>query len=38
MEGASIKDKTKKDTQSKFHKVIEPPMLMYGSENWALNR
>jgi hypothetical protein len=33
-----IKNKSRKGTQVKFYKVIAAPMLMYGSENWALNR
>jgi hypothetical protein len=33
----TIRNKTRKDTQTKFCKVIVAPVLMYGSENWALN-
>jgi hypothetical protein len=31
------KNKTGKDTQIRFYKVIEAPTLMYESGNWALN-
>jgi hypothetical protein len=33
-----LKNKTRKDTQFTFYKVIAVSMLMCGSENWALNR
>jgi hypothetical protein len=29
---------TRKDTQPKFYKVMAVPVLLYGCENWALNR
>jgi hypothetical protein len=32
------KNKTRKHTHIKFYKVTAAAMLMYGSENWALNR
>jgi hypothetical protein len=32
-----LKNKTRKDTHVKFYKVIIASVLMYGSENWALN-
>jgi hypothetical protein len=31
-------NKTRKDTQLKFHKVMAVPVLLHGCENWALNR
>jgi hypothetical protein len=31
-------NKTRKDTQLKFYKVMAAPVLLYGCENWALNR
>jgi hypothetical protein len=31
-------NKTRKDKQLKFYKVMEAPVLLYGCENWALNR
>jgi hypothetical protein len=31
-------NKTRKDTQLKFYKIMEVPVLLYGCENWALNR
>jgi hypothetical protein len=31
-------NKTRKDTQLKFYKVMAVPVLLYGCENWALNR
>jgi hypothetical protein len=34
----TLKNKTRKDTQIKFYKVITGPMFVYGSVNWALNR
>lgn len=34
----TLKNKTRVDTQLKFYKTMAVPMLMYGSENWALNR
>jgi hypothetical protein len=33
----TINNKTINDTQIKFYKVIAAHVLMYGSENWALN-
>jgi hypothetical protein len=30
-------NKTRKDTQLKFYKVMTVPVLLYGCENWALN-
>jgi hypothetical protein len=33
----NVKNKTGKDTQITFHKVTAAPVLLYGSENWALN-
>jgi hypothetical protein len=30
--------KTRKDTLLKFYKVMAVPVLLYGYENWALNR
>ena len=30
--------KTQLSTQIKFYKVMAVPALMYGSENWSLNR
>ena len=32
------KGKTQLSTQIKFYKVMAVPVLMYGSENWSLNR
>jgi hypothetical protein len=32
-----LKYKTREDTRVKFYKVIVASVLMYGSENWALN-
>jgi hypothetical protein len=34
----TLKNKTGMDTQIKFYKVITAFVLLYGSENWALNR
>ena len=34
----SLKGKTQLSTQIKFYKVMAVPVLMYGSENWSLNR
>ena len=34
----TLKGKAQLSTQIKFYKVMEVPVLMYGSENWALNR
>ena len=34
----TLKGKTQLSTQIKFHKVMAVPVLMYGSENWSLNR
>ena len=34
----TLKNKTRIDTQIKFYKIMAVPMVMYGSENWALNR
>jgi hypothetical protein len=31
-------NKIRKDTQMKFYKVMAVPVLLYGCENWALNR
>jgi hypothetical protein len=31
-------NKTRKDTQLKFYKVMAVPVLLYGCENWTLNR
>jgi hypothetical protein len=33
-----LKNKTRKATCNKLYEVIAAPMLMYGSENWDLNR
>jgi hypothetical protein len=33
-----LKNKTKKVTQLEFYKIIAAPILMYGSEYWALDR
>ena len=33
-----LKGKTQLSTQIKFYKVMAVPVLMYGSENWSLNR
>ena len=32
------KGKTQLSTQIKFYKVMAVPVLMYGNENWSLNR
>jgi hypothetical protein len=34
----NIKNITRKDTMLKFYKVTAVYMLMYGSENWGMNR
>ena len=34
----SLKGKTQLSTQIKFYKVMAVSVLMYGSENWSLNR
>ena len=34
----NLKGKTQLSTQIKFYKVMAVPVLMYGSENWSLNR
>ena len=34
----TLKGKTQLATQIKFYKVMAVPVLMYGSENWSLNR
>ena len=34
----TLKRKTQLITQIKFYKVMTVPVLMYGSENWSLNR
>ena len=34
----TLKGKTQLSTQIKFYKVMAFPILMYGSENWSLNR
>ena len=34
----TLKGKTQLSTQIKFYKVMAVPFLMYGSENWSLNR
>lgn len=34
----TLSRKTLKETQLKFYKVMAVPVLMYGSENWALTR
>jgi hypothetical protein len=34
----ALRNKTRKDTMLKFYTVKAVPMLMYGSENWAMNR
>jgi hypothetical protein len=31
-------NKTRKDAQLKFYKVMAVPVLLYGCVNWALNR
>ena len=33
-----LKRKTQLSTQIKFDKFMAVPVLMYGSENWSLNR
>ena len=34
----TLKGKTQLSTQIKFYKVMAVPVLVYGSENWSLNR
>ena len=34
----TLKEKTQLSTQIKLYKVTAVPVLMYGSENWSLNR
>ena len=34
----TLNGKTQLSTQIKFYKVMAVPVLMYGSENWSLNR
>ena len=34
----TLKGKTQLSTQIKFYKVMAVPVLMYGSDNWSLNR
>ena len=34
----TLKGKAQVSTQIKFYKVMAVPVLMYGSENWSLNR
>ena len=34
----TLKGKTQLSTQIKFYKVMAVPVLMYGNENWSLNR
>jgi hypothetical protein len=34
----TLTNKTRKDTQLKFYKVMAVPVLLYGCKNWALNR
>jgi hypothetical protein len=34
----TLRNKTRKDTMLKYYKVMAVPMLMYGSENWTMNR
>ena len=34
----NLKGKTQLSTQITFYKVMALPVLMYGSENWSLNR
>ena len=34
----TLKWKTQLSTEIKFYKVIAVPVMMYGSENWSLNR
>ena len=34
----TLKGKTQLSTQIKFYKAMAVPVLMYGSENWSLNR
>ena len=34
----TLKGKTQLSTQIKFYKVMAVPVLMYGSDNWPLNR
>ena len=33
-----LKGKTQLSTQIKYYKAMAVPILMYGSENWSLNR
>ena len=34
----TLNGKTQLSTQIKFYKVMAVPVLMYGGENWSLNR
>ena len=34
----TLKGKTQLSIQIKFYKVMTVPVLLYGSENWSLNR
>ena len=34
----ALKGKTQLSTQIKFYKVMAAPVVIYGSENWSLNR
>ena len=34
----TLKGNTQLSTQIRFYKVMAVPVLMYGSENWSLNR
>ena len=34
----TLKGKTQLSSQFKFYKVMAVPVLMYGSDNWSLNR
>ena len=34
----TLKGKTQLSAKIKFYKVMAVPVLMYGSENWSLNR
>ena len=34
----TLKGKTQLSTQIKFYKMMAVPILMYGSENWSVNR
>ena len=36
--GRTLKGKIQLSTQIKFYNVMAVPVLMYGSENWSLNR